>query len=150
VSESVKTLKNHYKLLDGDHQKDLLNKLGNLNERLKILDEVNEEFYHNILNRQKIDELSKHFATSKEIEQLIYTTIEKLESSKNSHEESAFIFVKLKEMLEQQNRISESISENEEILDKVNENMSENIGVMKKNLEVIKSRYNKLKEKLKV
>ena len=61
----MKNLRNTHKLLDSDIQKDLKNKLETLNSRLNSLDEVNEEFYHNSLNRQKIDELSKKFTTSK-------------------------------------------------------------------------------------
>ena len=150
MSDAVKNLRNVFKLLDSDFQSELHNKLVSLNERLSLLNEGREEFFHHGINKQKIDELTKHFNTSRELEHLIYSTIEKLEGSKNSHEESAYIFVKLKEMVEQQQKISESISENEEILTKVNENMKENIGLMKSNLEVIKSRFSNIKEKLKL
>ena len=143
----MKNLRNTHKLLDSDIQKDLKNKLETLNSRLNSLDEVNEEFYHNSLNRQKIDELSKKFTTSKATEQLIYSTVEKLEAMRNSHEESAFIFLKIKEMLEQQTKINSTIEENQEILSSVNENMKSNITMIKNNVELIKTKLKKLKEK---
>ncbi len=150
LSDAAKNLRNIFNLLDSDFQAEIHDKLMSLNARLSLLNEGREDFFNHGVNKQKIDELMKSFNTSREIQHLIYSTIEKLEGLKNSHEESAYIFVKLKEMLEQQEKISDSISENEEILTKVNDNMKENIGVMKSNLEVIKSRFSKIKEKLKL
>ena len=150
LSETVKNIRNNFKLLDIDYQTELHNKLITLNSRLATLNEGQEEFYHYGINKQKIDELTKNFKSCKEIEHLIYSTIEKLEGSKNSHEESAYIFVKLKELVYQQQKINDSITENEEILTKVNENMKDNIKLMKNNLELIKTKFSKIKEKLKL
>lgn len=143
-------MKKQFRLLDSDQQNQLGNKLQALNDRITQLDEVSEEFYHNTINRQKIDDLSNNFASAKEIEQLIHSTIDKLSMLKNSHEDSAFIFVKLKDLLEQQIDISDSIKDNEEVLDKVKENMKTNLELMKKNLAEIRGRFQKIKEKKKV
>ncbi len=115
-----------------------------LNTRLNELNEGKEEFYQTV-NKVKLDELFKGFASSKSVEDLIFKTVSKMESLQNNHEESAYIFLKLKEMLEQQEKIGVSIEENSEVLSNLKENITQNVQVMKKNVTSIRERLNKLK-----
>jgi hypothetical protein len=119
--------------------------MESLNTRLKEINEGKEEFYRT-LNKQKIDELFKGFGNSKFVEDILFKTVSKMESLKNTHEESAYIFLKLKEMLNQQDKISVEISENEDILKQLKKNIHENVTMMKNNIEAIKSRLNKIKK----
>jgi hypothetical protein len=116
-----------------------------LNVRLKEINEGKEEFYQNI-SKPRIDELYKLFASSKQVEDLIFKTVTKMESLQNNHEESAYIFLKLKEMMEQQEKIAFSLEENSEILTDLKSNIIENSGSMKKNISSIKERLAKLKK----
>lgn len=116
-----------------------------LNTRLGELNEGKEEFYQNI-NKQKLDELYTSFNSSKQVEDLIFKTVAKMESLKNNHEESAYIFLKLKNMLDQQEKVQIQIDENKEILLLLKDNIKENAQGMKRNIENLKARLNKLKK----
>ena len=116
-----------------------------LNTRLSGLNEGKENFYQTI-NKQKIDELYKGFVSSKHVEDLIFKTLTKIESLENKHEEGAFIFLKLKEMIEQQDKISLEIKENKDILTNLNDGMKSNIETMKKNIVYLKQRLSKIKK----
>lgn len=72
-----------------------------------------------------------------------------MESLKQSHEDSALIYHKIKEISNQQDTITEGIDENITILDDVNENIKENVKDMRKNMEFIKKRIEALKGKFK-
>lgn len=117
-----------------------------LDSRLKEINEGKEEFYQTI-NKQKIDELFRGFVASKQVEDLIFKTVTKMESLQNNHEESAYIFLKLKEMLEQQEKIAISMDENYDVLTNLKENISVNVKSMRKNIGNIKERLAKLKNK---
>ena len=117
-----------------------------LDNRLKELNEGKEEFYLSI-NRNKLDELYKAFNDSKAVEDIIFKTIAKMESLQNNHEESAYIFVKLKEMIQQNEKISVSIDENVETLKTLRQSISGNLEVMKKNVRIIKDRLSKIANK---
>lgn len=69
-----------------------------------------------------------------------------MESLKNNHEESAYIFVKLKDMLDQQEKIESIMSDNEDCLFNLKKNISDNKNCIRKNLNYIKERLNKLKK----
>jgi uncharacterized membrane protein YcaP (DUF421 family) len=137
-------LKNHLKLFDNDYQKELKTKTEALSQRLNEINEGKDEFFKSI-NKAKIDELFKKFASSKEVEDYIFKTISKMEALKNNHEESAFIFVKLKDMLDQHDKVEQEIIENDSILDNICENIAENKKAMLKNIETIKQRLSKIK-----
>lgn len=133
------------RLFDKDYQKEIQSKMEALNEKLKNLNEGKEEFYTTI-NKPKIDELYKCFSASNKVEDLIFKTIAKLDSLQNNHEESAFIFLKIKEMLDQQEKISANMDENSEILTNLKSNITENVTTMKKNIENIRERLKNLKK----
>jgi hypothetical protein len=121
----------------------LQNKTEALGYRLQELNENSDEFYKSV-NKPKLDELFKCFNTSKEVEDLIYKTISKMEALKSNHEESAYIFVKLKDMLEQQEKMDKMMFENEQVLDNISSNIGENKKSIRKNLDILKERLNKI------
>jgi|LauGreDrversion4_2_1035121.scaffolds.fasta_scaffold449594_2 hypothetical protein len=117
-----------------------------LNNRLKDLNEGKEEFYQSIL-KNRIDELYKSLNDSKSVEDLIFKTVAKMDSLQNNHEESAYIFVKLKEMITQNEKLSVSMDENIETLKTLREGIKSNFEVMKKNVGSIKERIRKITNK---
>ncbi len=141
----MNNIKNHLRLFDKEYQKEIQTKMEALNVRLKEINEGREEFYQNI-TKSKVDELYKAFNSSKQVEDLIFKTVTKMESLQNNHEESAYIFLKLKEMLEQQEKIGLSMDENCDILNELKENINQNVGSMKKNIHTLKERLAKLKK----
>jgi queuine/archaeosine tRNA-ribosyltransferase len=116
-----------------------------LNTRLSGLNEGKENFYQTI-NKQKIDELYKGFVSSKHVEDLIFKTLTKIDSLENKHEEGAYIFLKLKEMIEQQDKLTSEIKENKDILTNLSSGMKSNIETMEKNLAYLKQRFAKIKK----
>ncbi len=140
----VTNIKHNLRLFDKDYQNEIVTKIETLNKRLSELNEGKETFYQTI-NKQKIDELYKGFISSKHVEDLIFKTLTKIESLENKHEEGAYIFLKLKETIEQQDKLSLEIVENKDILSNLNEGMKSNIQTMKKNLAHLKQKLSKIK-----
>jgi septation ring formation regulator EzrA len=66
-----------------------------------------------------------------------------MESIKNSHEESAFISLKIKELIDQQEKISVNIQENKKLLDNLKNNIIQNSEVMQNNLKILNEKLNK-------
>ncbi len=66
-----------------------------------------------------------------------------MESLKNSHEESAFISLKIKELIDQQEKISVNIQENKKLLDNLKNNIIQNSEVMQNNLKILNEKLNK-------
>ena len=116
-----------------------------LSTKLSQLNEGKENFYQTI-NKQKIDELYNGFVSSKHVEDLIFKTLTKIESLENKHEEGAFIFLKLREIIEQQEKLTSEIQENKEILTNLNQGIKNNVATMKKNLVHLKQRISKIKK----
>ena len=143
ISEVVNNIKNNLRLFDKEYQKELQNKMEMLNNRLQELNEGKEEFYQT-LSKETINQLYKILSDSKEIEDFILKTISKMESLQNNHEQSAFIFLKVREVKEQQDKIESSMEENSQILKILKENISINTQIMKKNLDLIKDRLKKI------
>ena len=96
-----------------------------------------EEFYNNKEDNKIIDKLYMKFISAKDVENIIFQTINKMENLKNNHEEIALINLKLRKIINEQEKISKEIIENEEILNKLKENVDSNIQLMKKNLEFL-------------
>jgi hypothetical protein len=116
-----------------------------LNTRLKDINEGKEEFYQTI-SKSRIDDLYKSFQSSKQVEDLIFKTVSKMESLESKHEESAYIFLKLKEMLEQQEKVLYEINENKELLKVLKENIDSNVQTMRNNVVNLKERLDKIKK----
>jgi hypothetical protein len=141
ISTAVSTVKNLLRFSDTEFKNEITEKMKALGERLGEIKNGNEDFYAKV-NKTKLDELYNGFNSSKEVEELIYNTINKMESLKNNHEQSAFISLKLKELIDQQEKLAKCMDDNKKILLSLKENIKGNVDVMKKNIEVIN---NKLK-----
>ena len=141
ISTAVSTVKNLLRFSDTEFKNEITEKMKALGERLGEIKNGNEDFYAKV-NKAKLDELYNGFNSSKEVEELIYNTINKMESLKNNHEQSAFISLKLKELIDQQEKLAKCMDDNKKILLSLKENIKGNVDVMKKNIEVIN---NKLK-----
>lgn len=138
----VKDIKNNLRLFDFDFQKEMKGKLENLTQRINEITNGNEEFYNKV-NKSKLDELCSGFKDSKDVEELIFSTINKMESLKNSHEQSAFISLKIKDLIEQQEKLDVSIEESGKILDNLKGNIKENALVIQKNLDELEKKLKK-------
>lgn len=141
ISTAVSTVKNLLRFSDTEFKNEITEKMKALGERLGEIKNGNEDFYAKV-DKTKLDELYNGFNSSKEVEELIYNTINKMESLKNNHEQSAFISLKLKELIDQQEKLAKCMDDNKKILLSLKENIKGNVDVMKKNIEVIN---NKLK-----
>ena len=136
IASVVYNIKNNLRLFDQDFQKEINEKMDALSKRIMEIKTGSQDFYENV-NKAKLDDLYSGFTSSKDVEQVIFNTIAKMESLKNNHEESAFLSLKIKDLIEQQEKISITINENCGILDKLKENITKNVEVMKKNIEII-------------
>ena len=101
--------------------------------------EINDEFY-NIIDKEYLDNIYSGFNNAEEIENIITETVSKMENLKERHERSAFVSLKLQEMIEQQVKIGNEIVNNSEILINLKKNIKSNVDVMKKNFEMLKSK----------
>ncbi len=68
-----------------------------------------------------------------------------MESLKEGHEISAFVGLKLQEMIEQQEKLGNEMNYNSQILINLKKNIKDNIDVMKKNIELLKEKINSKK-----
>lgn len=101
--------------------------------------DMNDDFY-NILDKEYLDDLYTGFKNAEEIEDIITETVSKMENMKERHEISAFVGIKLQELIEQQVKLGNEINDNMEILINLKKNIKNNVNVMKKNLEILKSK----------
>lgn len=115
-----------------------------MNTRLKDLNESKEDFYKSI-NQEDLNELYNAIGSARQIEEIIFKSVSKMESLKQSHEDSAFIHLEVKDLSEQQEKIENGLEENLSILDSVDANIKDNLSMMRKNIEAIKIRIQKLK-----
>ena len=119
-----------------------------MNTRLKEIDENKEEFFLT-MNKKNIDDLYNSIGSSRQIEDIIFKSVSKMESLKQNHEDSAFIHLKIKEISDQQDKIEAGLEENTQILEDVNCNIKENLTTMKRNIEAIKKRIELIKSQKK-
>ena len=134
----VKDLKEKIKIQDIDFKKKIEEQKNLTNKRVKEMD-INTDFY-DILDKEYLDALFFGFKSSEEIENIINETVTKMESLKDRHEISAFVGLKLQEMIEQQVKLGNEIVDNSEILINLKKNIKNNVEVMKKNLELLKTK----------
>jgi hypothetical protein len=121
-------------------------KLDNLNEKLKNINGEKEEFF-NSLNKTSIEDLFSLIGSSRNIEDIVFKSVGKMESLKQNHEDSALIYHKIKEISMQQEKVGEGLDENINILDNVNNNIKENLSDMRRNIDYIKKRIENLKNR---
>ena len=134
----VKDLKEKIKIQDIDFKKKIEEQKNLINKRVKEMD-INTDFY-DILDKEYLDALFFGFKNSEEIENIINETVTKMESLKDRHEISAFVGLKLQEMIEQQVKLGNEIVDNSEILINLKKNIKNNVEVMKKNFELLKTK----------
>ena len=134
----VKDLKEKIKIHDIDFKKKIEEQKNLINKRVKEMD-INSDFYE-ILDKEYLDALFFGFKNSEEIENIINDTVTKMEGLKDRHEISAFVGLKLQEMIEQQVKLGNEIIDNSEILINLKKNIKNNVEVMKKNLELLKTK----------
>ena len=134
----VKDLKNKIKIYDTDFKKKIEEQKNIISKSVKEMD-MNFEFY-NILDKGYLDDLFSGFKNSEEIEEIITDTVTKMENLKDRHEISAFVGLKLQEMIDQQVKLGNDISDNTEILINLKKNIKNNVEIMKKNLSILKSK----------
>jgi len=142
----VVNINQHVRFFDKEFKIELEKKLDNLNTKLKDIDGEKEEFFRS-LNKGSIEELFSLIGSAKQIEEVVFKSVGKMESLKYNHEDSALIYHKIKEMSGQQDRVAEGLDENINILDDVNANIKENVKDMRRNIEFIKKRIEGLKAK---
>lgn len=141
ISSVLENIKNNLRLYDPEFKKNIEQKLNNITTKLD--DIKKSDFYSNFSNKQKLESLLSNVTNSKDVEETIFNTISKMESLKNSHEESAFISLKLKELIDQQEKISVNIQENKKLLDNLKNNIIQNSEVMQNNLKILNEKLNK-------
>ena len=134
----VKDLKNKIKIYDTDFKKKIEEQKNIISKRVKEMN-ANYEFY-NVIDKGYLDDLYSGFKNADEIEEIITEIVTKMENLKDRHEISAFVGLKLQELIEQQVKLGNDISDNTEILINLKKNIKNNVEVMKKNLAILKSK----------
>ena len=114
IISTVEELKNNIKLLDPKFKKELEKQKNIISRRVKEI-EINEEFY-NVIDKEYLDGLYTGFKNGEKIENIITYTVEKKENLKEGPEISAFVGLKLQEMIEQQSKLGMEINHNNQIL----------------------------------
>ena len=135
---TINDLKDRIKICDSDFKKKIEDQKNFINKKVKEM-EINDEFY-NIIDKEYLDNIYSGFNNAEEIENIITETVSKMENLKERHERSAFVSLKLQEMIEQQVKIGNEIVNNSEILINLKKNIKSNVDVMKKNFEMLKSK----------
>ena len=143
IISTVEELRNNIKLLDPEFKKELEKQKNIISKRVKEMG-INDEFY-NVIDKEYLDDLYTGFKNGEEIENIITDTVEKMENLKEGHEVSAFVGLKLQEMIEQQEKLGLEINHNSQILINLKKNIKNNIEVMKKNIELLKTKINNKK-----
>lgn len=145
VSEVLTTIKNKMNLLDKDYAITLKGKMDNLEKYVKEMSSDNHAFLAT-LSLDRLEELHKNLPEAHRIEDLLYRIINKLEGLKDKHEESAAIYVKLNELLSEQDEISVKVEENFELLKAFKKGIAENNERIKENVKVLRERLGKVKK----
>ena len=101
---------------------------------IKRVKEMENDDFYNVIDKEYIDDLFTGFQNSQEIENIITETVNKMESLKEGHEVSAYVGLKLQEMIEQQEKLGNEINNNSQILINLKKNIKNNIEVMRKNI----------------
>ena len=121
-NEIYKSMKNYMDIVKQNIKEPIINK-GLFDDEVKVKKEnVNTEILNKIA--EKIED---------HILRQIYDDV----FPEINHEDFAFINLKLKNIIEEQEKISKDIIENNEILDKLKENIDNNVLLMKNNLEFL-------------
>ena len=137
-------LKKNIQLYDKTFLKELEIASNNLKQKIEETSPSNLNFKRmqstfELMNKT----FHEKFGSIQDLEKIIINIISIMESKKNNHEENAFIMLKIKDLLNQQEKISANIDENIELLDELKENIKSNNEVMKKNINILKNKIKK-------
>ena len=133
-------MKINIKLLDPEFKKELDNQKNIISKRIKEM-KINDEFY-NVVDKEYLNDLYSGFKNGEEIENIITSTVAKMESLKEGHEVGAYVGLKLQEMIDQQEKFGLEMNHNSQILINLKKNIKNNIEMMKKNIELLKAKIN--------
>lgn len=139
LASVVINVRNNIRLFDRNFMEEIKKKINSLNERITELEE-NTNFYKNEVDKNIINDLFNNFSDSKDVEDTIYNSIYKMESLKNEHEQSAYISLKVKELIEQQEKINNQLNNDYKLLELLKNNVQNNVEMMKKNIELLEKR----------
>lgn len=140
IVSTVEELKINIKLLDPEFKKELDNQKNIISKRIKEM-KINDEFY-NVVDKEYLNDLYSGFKNGEEIENIITSTVAKMESLKEGHEVGAYVGLKLQEMIDQQEKLGLEMNHNSQILINLKKNIKNNIEMMKKNIELLKAKIN--------
>ena len=140
ILTTIEELKYNIKLLNPEFKKEIEKQRNIITKRVQEI-EKNDGFYE-VIDKEYLNSLYTGFKNGKEIESIITDTVDKMEALKEGHEVSAFVGLKLQEMIEQQEKLGSEMNENSQILINLKKNIKNNIEVMRKNIELLKSKIN--------
>ena len=143
IVSTVEELKTNIQLLNPEFKKEIERQKNIISKRVKEM-EINDEFY-NVIDKEYLDDLYTGFKNGEEIENIITDTVTKMENLKEGHEVSAYVGLKLQEMIEQQEKLGTEINHNSQILINLKKNIKNNIEVMRKNIDLLKVKINSKK-----
>ena len=120
--------------------------VGFINKCSIINQNENDRYFSELtmLFHETLTSIQENFnENGEEIENIITDTVAKMESLREGHEVSAFVGLKLQEMIEQQVKLGSEMNHNSQILINLKKNIKNNIEMMKKNIELLKAKLNK-------
>ena len=146
LTQTIDELKQSMRLFDPEFVKVISLKKDFISKRIQEiqLKGETEEFYDNI-DEEYLNALYCGYKNGNEVGEIIVNTINELEKMKDEHEKGAYINLKLKELIDQQDKLGIEINCSYEILINLKKNIKNNVEVMKKNIELLKSRINNKK-----
>ena len=145
ILTTIEELKTKIKLLDPEFKKEIEKQKNIISKRVKEM-EINDDFY-NVIDKEYLDDLYTGFKNGEEIENIITSTVSKMEALKEGHEISAYVGLKLQEMIDQQVKLGNEMNHNSQILINLKKNIKNNVEVMRKNIELLKSKINSKNKK---
>lgn len=87
----------------------------------------------------------KHVENGKQLEELIFKTLESIDTFKLNHEESASVFVKINEIQQMTEKMLIQIDEELEVTDQLHKSIKSNNDSIGKNIVSLEKRFEKLK-----
>ena len=98
-----------------------------------------------VFDAEPVNQIKEIVGNDKEDSDTIENDIQRLESLRNVHEDSAEIFNKIKALQQSQANMISGLKEDKDSLQYVKDSLRENVSIIKENMENIKARISKLK-----
>lgn len=143
LSEVVVNIKHNLKLFDKDYQKELNGKFEILKKKLEEITSGKHEFYKGI-NKQRIDGLYKNIESGKNLEDIIFKTLESIDSQRQNHENTACIFVKINEVHDLCEKMLVQLDEEIEVVDNLKNSIKSNNKSLTNNLELLNKKISQI------